>query len=94
MRLVALLLVPALALGACQFPKDPEGTLNKVRDRGTIEVGVTHADPFVNLDGPEPAGVEVDLIGRRGRRPSGRAGAGVGPRVSRRTSIRPTYAVV
>ena len=62
MRLLALLLVPALTLGACQFPKDPEGTLNKVRDRGTIEVGVTHADPFVNLDGPEPRGVEVELI--------------------------------
>ena len=25
-------------------------------------MGVTHADPFVNLDGPEPAGVEVELI--------------------------------
>ncbi len=57
-----LLLACALAIAGCQFPKDPEGTLNKVRDRGTIEVGVTHADPFVNLDGPGPTGVEVELI--------------------------------
>ncbi len=57
-----LLLGCALALGGCQFPKDPEGTLNKIRDRETMKVGVTHADPFVNLDGPEPDGVEVELI--------------------------------
>jgi len=57
-----LLLACGLALAGCQFPKDPEGTLNKVRDRGTMEVGVTHADPFVNLAAAEPAGVEVELI--------------------------------
>ncbi len=56
------LLACGLAIAGCQFPKDPEGTLNKVRDRGTMKVGVTHADPFVNLDGPEPDGVEVELI--------------------------------
>ena len=58
----ALLTVCAVVLAGCQFPKDPEGTLDKVRERGTIEVGVTHADPFVNLNGPEPAGVEVELM--------------------------------
>jgi polar amino acid transport system substrate-binding protein len=62
MWLLALLSVCCLVLGGCQFPKDPEGTLDKVRERGTIEVGVTHADPFVNLDGPEPTGIEVELI--------------------------------
>ena len=62
MRLSAVFLACALTLVGCQFPKDPEGTLNKVRDRGTMKVGVTHADPFVNLDGPEPTGAEVELI--------------------------------
>ena len=57
-----LLVVCAVAFAGCQFPKDPEGTLNKVRDRGTMKVGITHADPFVNLENPEPAGVEVALI--------------------------------
>jgi hypothetical protein len=57
-----LLLACALALGSCQFPKDPEGTLNKVRDRGTMKVGVTHADPFVKLHEREPDGVEVELM--------------------------------
>ncbi|HYH60208.1 MAG TPA: transporter substrate-binding domain-containing protein [Thermoleophilaceae bacterium] len=61
MRLL-LLIGCGLAFAGCQFPKDPEGTLNQVRERGSIKVGVTHHDPFVNLHGPEPAGVEVELI--------------------------------
>ena len=62
MRLSALRLACALTLGGCQFPKDPEGTLNKVRDRGVMKVGVTHAEPFVNLESIEPSGVEVELM--------------------------------
>ncbi len=61
-RHALLLLACGLMLGGCQFPKDPEGTLNKVRDRGTMKVGVTHAEPFVNLDSIEPTGVEVELM--------------------------------
>jgi polar amino acid transport system substrate-binding protein len=61
-RHACLFLACAIAAAGCQFPKDPEGTLDKVRERGLMKVGVTHADPFVNLEGPEPAGVEVELI--------------------------------
>jgi ABC-type amino acid transport substrate-binding protein len=61
-REALLLLTCGLALAGCQFPTDPEGTLDKVRDRGTMKVGVTHAEPFVNLDSIEPTGVEVELI--------------------------------
>jgi polar amino acid transport system substrate-binding protein len=60
--------VAALGAGACQFPADVEGTLDRVRD-GTLRVGVASADPFVILaEGREPRGVEVELVKRFARR--------------------------
>jgi polar amino acid transport system substrate-binding protein len=54
----------AIALcSGCEFPQDPEGTLDRVRG-GVMRVGVTPAEPWVTLDGPEPAGVEVELVER------------------------------
>jgi polar amino acid transport system substrate-binding protein len=53
--------VVVVLLCGCQYPRDPEGTLDRVRG-GVLRVGVTDADPFVKLSGPEPAGVEVTLI--------------------------------
>jgi polar amino acid transport system substrate-binding protein len=58
-RFVIALLVVLLC--GCQFPRDPEGTLDRVRG-GVMRVGVTESEPFVKLSGPEPAGVEVELI--------------------------------
>lgn len=67
-RWVAVAAVAALGLGACQFPADTDGTLDRVRG-GTLRVGVTPADPFVILaDGSEPQGVEVELVKRFARR--------------------------
>jgi polar amino acid transport system substrate-binding protein len=62
---LALLLAAALCAG-CQFPRDPEGTLDRVRG-GVMRVGVTHVDPWVKLEGGEPAGVEVELLRRFAR---------------------------
>ncbi|HWC13226.1 MAG TPA: transporter substrate-binding domain-containing protein [Actinomycetota bacterium] len=51
-----------LLTGACGMPRDPEGTLDRVRG-GTMRVGVTTADPFVVMEGDEPSGgVEVKLV--------------------------------
>jgi polar amino acid transport system substrate-binding protein len=61
-RLVPLAIL-AILLGACQYPRDPEGTLDRVRG-GVLRVGVTPAEPFVQLDGAEPAGVEPELVRR------------------------------
>ena len=59
-RLVAL--AACLALGACQYPRDPEGTLDRVRG-GTLRVGISPAEPWVTLeDNRPPAGVEVALV--------------------------------
>ena len=57
-----LALVVAFALASCDIPRDPEGTLQRVR--GTeIVVGATEADPFVIFENGEPsAGVEVRLV--------------------------------
>lgn len=56
-----LALLAALALGACQYPTDPEGTLDRVRG-GTLRVGVAESEPWVKLSGEEPGGVEVELL--------------------------------
>lgn len=52
----------ALTAAACQFPKDVAGTLDNVKDGGTLRVGVTEAEPWVSLQDEEPSGVEVALI--------------------------------
>lgn len=57
-----LLLAIGLLCGGCQFPRDPEGTLDRVRG-GTLRVGVSPAEPWVVLEpGKPPAGVEVALL--------------------------------
>jgi polar amino acid transport system substrate-binding protein len=54
------LLVPTLA--GCQYPRDPEETLDRVTD-GTMYVGVIEEEPWVRIDpGEEPRGVEPTLI--------------------------------
>ena len=59
-----VLLALAAALGGCEFPRDPEGTLDRVRG-GVMRVGVTDAQPWVTVgaDGV-PRGVEVELVTR------------------------------
>ena len=61
------MLVAAGALLGCDIPQDPDGTLDRVTG-GTMRVGVTEADPWVTLEGGEPAGgVEVELVRRFAR---------------------------
>lgn len=60
--MLALLVIAAPV--SCDMPRDPEGTLQRVRG-GTMRVGVTEAEPFVMLSGDEPSGgVEVELVER------------------------------
>lgn len=51
----------ALVLCACDIPRDPEGTLERVSG-ATMHVGVTHHPPWVQLGDSEPTGVEVQLV--------------------------------
>lgn len=53
----------ALAVAACQYPRDVEGTLDRV-EGGTLRVGVIEDPPWVDLAGAEPTGVEPALVDR------------------------------
>ena len=50
-------------LAACQLPRDPEHTLERVRG-GVLRVGAVHEPPWVRMPHPQgpPAGVEVALV--------------------------------
>jgi polar amino acid transport system substrate-binding protein len=66
-RVVLLLASVAVLTGGCQYPRDPDGTLNRV-EGGVMRVGVTHADPWVLIDGEQPSGgAEVELVRRFAR---------------------------
>jgi polar amino acid transport system substrate-binding protein len=59
---IALLLVvwPYRA-GDASFPRDPEGTADRVRG-GPFRVGLVENPPWVIRDGEEPRGIEGDLV--------------------------------
>jgi polar amino acid transport system substrate-binding protein len=63
-----LALIAAALAGGCRIPGDPEGTLARA-EGGAMRVGVTEADPWVELgpDGRPTGGVEVELVRRFGR---------------------------
>jgi polar amino acid transport system substrate-binding protein len=67
-RLLALVAVTAVAVAAgCQYPRDPDGTLNRV-EGGVMRVGVSESDPWVVMEGDEPSGgAEVELARRFAR---------------------------
>jgi polar amino acid transport system substrate-binding protein len=66
-RLTVVLLLAAIAAAGCQYPRDPDGTLNRA-EGGVMRVGVTEADPWVLLDGDRPVGgAEVELARRFAR---------------------------
>jgi polar amino acid transport system substrate-binding protein len=59
-KLVAVFLA-ALLVAGCQYPRDPDGTLNRVQG-GVMRVGAVEADPWVLIEGEEPTGgAEVEL---------------------------------
>ena len=66
-RVTVVLLLVAVAATGCQYPRDPDGTLNRV-DGGVMRVGVTEADPWVLLEDDRPVGgAEVELARRFAR---------------------------
>jgi polar amino acid transport system substrate-binding protein len=66
-RIALAILAAAISVAGCQYPRDPDGTLNRV-EGGVMRVGVTEADPWVALEGGEPSGgAEVELARRFAR---------------------------
>jgi polar amino acid transport system substrate-binding protein len=63
-RLPAVVCALAALAAGCQFPADPEGTLDRVAG-GTMRIGVIHDPPWVILEeGSDPGGVEPELVRR------------------------------
>jgi len=61
-ELVALVVACCSALSGCDLPRDPEGTLSRVRN-GVIRVGVTPHGRWVESDeGQPPTGIEPTLV--------------------------------
>jgi polar amino acid transport system substrate-binding protein len=56
-----LIAILGLTTVGCQFPRDPEGTLERVRG-DTLRVGVLADPPWVDLSKAPPTGVEADLV--------------------------------
>jgi polar amino acid transport system substrate-binding protein len=66
-RPLAIVLLAAVTATGCQYPRDPDGTLNRV-EGGVMRVGVSEGDPWVLLDGDRPTGgAEVELARRFAR---------------------------
>jgi polar amino acid transport system substrate-binding protein len=60
-------LLALLALLACDLPRDPERTLERVRARG-IRAGLADAPPWAMRRAGAPAGIEVELLEELARR--------------------------
>jgi polar amino acid transport system substrate-binding protein len=57
-----LLTCVAAVLAGCQYPRHPDGTLDRVQG-GVMRVGAVEADPWVLIEGEEPSGgAEVELV--------------------------------
>lgn len=61
MKAVATVLLFSLLVACGSIPRDPEGTLERVRG-GVLRVGFTDAPPFAEGPADDPSGVEVDLV--------------------------------
>ena len=59
--LVMVLALFALASAGCDFPRDPRGTLEGVRN-GTMRVGIVDNDPWTRIEEGRASGAEVELL--------------------------------
>jgi polar amino acid transport system substrate-binding protein len=59
--LATMLLAAVPLLISCQYPRDPDGTLDRVSG-GTLRVGFTVNEPWVELPGDAPQGIEPELV--------------------------------
>ena len=55
-------LFAVLLLAGCDFPRDAEGTLDRVRKDGVLRVGVTERPPWVYREGQSVRGIEPRIV--------------------------------
>ena len=60
-RTIATALLSFLS-AACNIPKDPEGTSERIASTHELRVGITDNPPWVSATQGEPAGIEAELV--------------------------------
>ena len=65
-RALITALAAALALAGCQYPRDPDGTLERV-EGGTMRVGIVAHEPWTRVEEGRLSGAEVELVRRFAR---------------------------
>jgi polar amino acid transport system substrate-binding protein len=58
--LVSILALVPISVG-CDFPRDPRGTLQAVRN-GTMRVGIVDNEPWTRMEDGRTSGIEVELL--------------------------------
>ena len=58
----ALAVAVALVLTGCGIPSDPDHTLDRIRERGEVIVGVSASPPILVVDGGAASGPEADVV--------------------------------
>jgi polar amino acid transport system substrate-binding protein len=58
---VAVFVLVVLVAAGCDFPRDPRGTLEGVKN-GTMRVGIVDHDPWTQIEEGHASGVEVELL--------------------------------
>jgi hypothetical protein len=61
-RLYGLVLLACPITGCGDFPRDAQDTLQKAKAGEPLKVGYSAAEPWVMEQGPEPGGIEPDLV--------------------------------
>lgn len=62
-RFVGACVVASVLLAGCgSIPRDPEGTLDRVRDTTVLRAGASPGGGLVRIEGDDVTGPEVDLV--------------------------------
>lgn len=61
-RPVVLLVLLSLLLGCASIPKDPQQTIERVRQTGVLRAGASPSQDLVKVDGDRVSGPEADLV--------------------------------
>jgi len=60
LRRASFVVIASICIG-CNIPRDPNGTLKRVRE-GAMRVGVLENEPWVKRNSGEPSGVEIEIV--------------------------------
>lgn len=62
MRSLAFVLLSTALLAACDYPRDAEGTLERVKSNGVLHVGASVREPWVVASADDVSGTDASLV--------------------------------